>query len=221
MCQFASFVLTKNNVFWSRVSDSHEQIITEHGLRDDATRILIVRVEISPPDEDPRCSDLAQWSFSIDQDQLPEWAIREDVEHRTREALARRAEEDRWWVTEEGASPVVGYAGTATAGYAGTATAEDAGTATAGDAGTATAGDDGTATAGYAGTATAGDDGTATAGVRGTATAGDDAIIQIRWWDCSAERWRLAIGYVGEHGIDPGVPYCVRDGKLVRKDVEP
>src|SRR5574343_74600 len=126
---------------------------------------------------------------------------------------------------DDGAA-TAGYAGTATAGYAGTATAGDAGTATAGYAGTATAGDDGTATAGargtatagargtatagYAGTATAGYAGTATAGDYGTATAGDWGTVVVRWWD--GIRYRLAIGYVGEDGIEAGVPYRVESG---------
>jgi hypothetical protein len=83
----------------------------------------------------------------------------------------------------------VGYHGTATAGYRGTASA----------------GDDGTATAGYRGTATAGDD--------GTATAGDDAIIAVKYWDGS--RYRLAVGYTGEDGIEPGKAYRVNAGRLV------
>ncbi len=106
--------------------------------------------------------------------------------------------------------------GTATTGYKGTATAGDRGTATAGDRGAATAGYEGTATTGYKGTATAGDRGTATAGDRGAATAGDRGTIHVRWWDCEAERYRTAVGYVGEDGIRPGVAYRVEGrGKLV------
>ena len=101
---------------------------------------------------------------------------------------------------------------TETAGDYGTATAGDYGTATAGDYGTATAGYYGTATAGHRGTATAGHRGTATAGEGGTATAGEGGTVQIKWWD---GRWRIAIGYVGEDGIEPNVAYCVVDGKLV------
>jgi len=263
MCEFASFVLTKDRALWSSTSDSHEQIIAEHQLRDDAARVLIVRVELTPPADDPRCADLARWDFAVDQDVLPEWTFQGDpsLEVRTRAAAVRRAEREQWFAVAEGPSVAVGYAGTATAGdrgtatagvrgtatagvrgtatagdrgmatagVRGTATAGDDGTATAGDGGmatagvrgTATAGDRGTATAGYEGTATAGDRGTATAGVRGTATAGDGGIIEVRWWDCSASRWRLAIGYVGEDGIEPGVAYYVRDGRLVRRDGEP
>jgi hypothetical protein len=107
-----------------------------------------------------------------------------------------------------------GIRGTATAGYAGTATAGDSGTATAGYAGTATAGDSGTATAGDSGTATAGIRGTATAGIRGTATAGIEGTLSIRWWD--GKRYRTAIFYVGEDGIEPNTPYHCENGKAVK-----
>ena len=93
--------------------------------------------------------------------------------------------------------------GTATAGYSGTATAGYSGTATAGVSGTATAGYSGTATAGYSGTATAGYSGTATAGYSGT--------VIIKWWDEDAERYRFAIGYIGEDGLKPGVRYKLND----------
>ncbi|WP_199914108.1 hypothetical protein [Pseudomonas aeruginosa] len=107
--------------------------------------------------------------------------------------------------------------GTATAGYKGTATAGDEGTATAGNWGTATAGDWGTATAGYKGTATAGDWGTATAGYKGTATAGEKGEIRIRYWDEKADRYRTVIGYIGEDGLEPNVPYKLNaDRKFVR-----
>ncbi|WP_179196231.1 DUF7666 domain-containing protein [Pseudomonas aeruginosa] len=110
-----------------------------------------------------------------------------------------------------------GNRGTATAGNWGTATAGDEGTATAGDEGTATAGYKGTATAGYKGTATAGYKGTATAGYKGTATAGEKGEIRIRYWDEKTERYRTVIGYIGEDGLEPNVPYKLSAGrKLVR-----
>ncbi|WP_162958987.1 hypothetical protein [Pseudomonas aeruginosa] len=110
-----------------------------------------------------------------------------------------------------------GDEGTATAGYKGTATAGYKGTATAGDEGTATAGDEGTATAGDWGTATAGYKGTATAGYKGTATAGEKGEIRIRYWDEKADRYRTVIGYIGEDGLEPDVPYKLNaDHKFVR-----
>ncbi len=112
-----------------------------------------------------------------------------------------------------------GDEGTATAGDKGTATAGDEGTATAGDEGkgTATAGDKGTATAGDEGTATAGDEGTATAGYKGTATAGEKGEIRIRYWDEKADRYRTVIGYIGEDGLEPNVPYRLNaDHKFAR-----
>ena len=91
------------------------------------------------------------------------------------------------------------------------------GTATARDFGTATAGYGGTATAGHRGTATAGLGGTATAGHGGTATAGDGGTIVVRWQD--GNRWRLAVGYIGEADLEPNVPYrCDDNGRLVRAD---
>jgi len=136
------------------------------------------------------------------------------------------------WLSEHGGAGRAIVSGTATAGYSGTATAGVRGTATAGVRGTATAGYSGTATAGYSGTATAGDSGTATAGDRGTATAGDRGtatagdrgtattgeigIIVVRWWDTAKDRYRLAVGYVGEDGIKPNTFYCCDErGKLV------
>ncbi|WP_334017944.1 hypothetical protein [Pseudomonas aeruginosa] len=111
----------------------------------------------------------------------------------------------------------VGAYGTATAGYKGTATAGYKGTATAGYKGTATAGYKGTATAGNGGTATAGYEGTATAGYEGTATAGEKGEIRIRYWDEKADRYRTVIGYIGEDGLEPDVPYKLNaDRKFVR-----
>jgi len=120
-----------------------------------------------------------------------------------------------------------GHRGTATAGDEGTATAGDSGTATAGyagivtagDRGIATAGDRGTATAGHRGTATAGDEGTATAGYRGTATAGVGGILVVKWFDGQSSR--LAIGYIGEDGLAPGVAYRVESGKFVAVEQQP
>ncbi|PYE13396.1 hypothetical protein C7410_14751, partial [Paraburkholderia silvatlantica] len=49
-----------------------------------------------------------------------------------------------------------------------------------------------------------------------TAKVGEDGCIALAWWDSNAERFRVAVGYVGEDGIEADVTYCVRDGKLAR-----
>ena len=118
-----------------------------------------------------------------------------------------------------GTATSTGNYGTATAGYHGTATsAGHCGTATsagyygmamAGDRGTAMAGYGGTATTGKFGTATAGDGGTATAGHYGTATVGVMGRISILYWD--GQRSREVIGYIGENGLEPNVPYKLND----------
>jgi hypothetical protein len=49
MCRPASIVLTKDRALWSRHSDSHEDIICENSLLDDANPPDILRVEVVPP----------------------------------------------------------------------------------------------------------------------------------------------------------------------------
>ena len=48
---------------------------------------------------------------------------------------------------------------------------------------------------------------TLTGGYRSTLTGGYRSELRIRYWDGTAERWRTAIGYVGEDGLQPCVPY--------------
>ena len=200
MCQFASFVVTKDNVFWC-ASNSHEDIISAHKLEAlDGLRCDLVRIEIVP-NPDAR-NNLSTWHYSVDQDRLPKWTFAGDpeLERRAREALERRAAEEHWFAEVISSQAVDGYSGTATAGEYGTATAGYSGTATAGDCGTATAGNRGTATAGEC----------------GTATAGDGGILNLRWWD--GDRYRIATFYVGEGGIEPNVKYGVDGrGKAVRR----
>ncbi len=90
-------------------------------------------------------------------------------------------------------------------------------TLTGGYGSTLTGGDRSTLTGGYGSTLTGGDDSTLTGGDRSTLTGGDRSTLSIRWWDSRAERYRIAVGYVGEDGIEAGVAYrCDDAGKLVR-----
>jgi hypothetical protein len=186
--------------------ESHEEIIRHFKLREckpDGS-VNILRIELRPGD-DP--TDLAAYRYHVDQDLLPDWYSPEIDEARARKALEKKAavlhrvKRDGWEDLY-----LLGALQPATAG--------DRGIATAGHEGTATAGYEGTATAGDRGTATAGDRGTATAGHWGTATAGYEGRILVTFWD--GNRCRVAVGYVGEDGIEANVPYHVVNGKLKR-----
>ena len=92
MCNPASFVVTKDRVFWSKRSDSHEYIIKEFDLcADGIDGPKIVRVEITPPNNNFR-APLEDWQLNIDEvviscDLLPSWFNMDDVSRRTRSAL--------------------------------------------------------------------------------------------------------------------------------------
>jgi len=125
-------------------------------------------------------------------------------------------------VTGNNGKAVAGAGGKAEAGAYGKAEAGDNGKAVAGDYGKAIAGAWGKAVAGYngsaiagaGGTAIAGDYGKAEAGYRGKAVAGEGGKISIEWWD--GNRSRTAIGYIGEDGLKPNIPYpCNEEGKFV------
>jgi len=86
MCRMASFVLTKDKVYWSKKSDSHEDIISEYHLND-GENISILRAEIVPPNDNYRLP-LEKWEYNIDQDIIPDWYVAPHEEERTRRTLA-------------------------------------------------------------------------------------------------------------------------------------
>lgn len=117
----------------------------------------------------------------------------------------------------------VGDAGIAIAGLKGESIAGDYGSAMVGASGKATAGSYGVAIAtawesqattqlygtslvGSRGKAQVGYGGHAIAGPGGQAKAGMNGMIQIRWSD-PQQRIRIAVGYIGENGLEPDVFY--------------
>ena len=99
MCKFASFVLTRNKAFWSDISDSHESIIAEHKLHTDGVRgVNVLRVELTPPDHGHQWADVANWSYHIDQDIMPDWFDAPRDEERARDALATRIANGWKWI---------------------------------------------------------------------------------------------------------------------------
>ena len=116
-----------------------------------------------------------------------------------------------------GGTSTSGYRGTSTSVYRGTSTSGYGGTSTSGIGGTSTSGIGGTSTSGYRGTSTSGGDGTSTSGRDGTSTSGYGGIIELRWY--AGSRDRIAIGYIGEGGLEPNVAYrCDKTGQIVRAD---
>ena len=93
----------------------------------------------------------------------------------------------------------------------------DKGSASAGYGGQASAGDGGQASAGDGGQASAGHRGQASAGYGGQASAGEKGCLIILWWDGPADRYRVAVGDVGEtldaagKVLEAGVKYRLDD----------
>ena len=91
MCQPASLIITRNKVFWSRKTDSHDEIMREFGLNDEvANKITLVKVEITPPNGNMRIP-IEQWQYQVDQDLLPDWYEKNPDKH---EKNARAALQD-------------------------------------------------------------------------------------------------------------------------------
>jgi len=92
MCEFASFIITKDREFWSETDNSHTTIIRENNLHEDGPRgPNIIQVEISPTNKIKVWPSLKAWAYKVDQDLLPEWHIPAVTEKRARAALDRRA----------------------------------------------------------------------------------------------------------------------------------
>ena len=91
MCRPASMVITKDRVFCSRKSDSHEDIVDEFDLTEMvAGQCCIVHVEITPGDGD-LAKPIGGWNYQLDQDILPEWYEKnpDKYEKRVRDAVCR------------------------------------------------------------------------------------------------------------------------------------
>ena len=201
MCTPASFVLTRDRVCWSRVTNSHEDIIREYTLHVDGARgPNVVRVEITPGDGN-YFSDPATWIFCTDQDQFPEWYDPARDEARTRAALPEWHQYHCCSQDAEGpnASLLGGDMVTQTAGNDSTLKAGYRSTLTAGKRSTLTAGDDSTLKAGNDSTLKAGNRSTLKAGDGSTLTAGYQTIQISHWYD---NGWRVATRVVTEAEAD-------------------
>ena len=95
MCKPASFVVTKKQVFWSKKTESHHEIVSEFKLKEQDVRknYQIICVEIIPQNDD-FASPLSKWELTLDgvglggySRELPDWYDQKDVERRCRAEL--------------------------------------------------------------------------------------------------------------------------------------
>ena len=107
MCKPASFVVTKECVFWSKLSDGHEDIIREFNLHDDGVGgPNIVRIEIAPPNGNLSLP-LKQWIYKVDQDTLPKWYDAKTCERECRAELKKWVKQKlTGWKVKEAFNPV-------------------------------------------------------------------------------------------------------------------
>ena len=135
MCQPASFIVTKDNVFWKHGSNSHEQIMKENNLTDskDQRPPDFVRVEITPPNND-FVLPFEKWVYKVDQDMLPDWYVKDFDEERIRKELPKWYDSHiKGQITDiNNITQTASDRSTQTAGYRSTQTAGDRSTQTAG-----------------------------------------------------------------------------------------
>lgn len=89
MCNPASMIVTRSRVLWDKDDDSHETIITRHGLDDSECGGDFVRIEIVPLYYCYRIP-VIEWEYRTDQDDVPAWYDEREAE------IAVRAELPRW-----------------------------------------------------------------------------------------------------------------------------
>jgi hypothetical protein len=114
--------------------------------------------------------------------------------------------------------------GLAEAGFKGTAISGKYGTSNVGVFGVAITGDFGRINI-RNGIATAGKYSVINCGIGSIASAGEGGRIQTEWYDYNKDhnicnRYRLAVGYIGEDGLEPNVKYKVEKGKFLKVNEE-
>ena len=117
--------------------------------------------------------------------------------------------------SEDDGVSISGVHGFSTSGDYGNSASGDYGNSASGDCGISTSGDYGKSTSGDGGKSASGDFGTSTSGDYGTSTSGVGGTLIIKWYDGS--RYRTAVAYVGENGIEPNVAFKLDDkGKFIK-----
>jgi hypothetical protein len=81
-----------------------------------------------------------------------------------------------------------------------------------GNGATVSGGDRATVSGGYCATVSGGNRATVSGGHGATVSGGDGASLTVKWYD--GERCRIAVGHVGEDGIEAGKKYRCENGKF-------
>ena len=87
MCQFASGILGKLDVYSRQDLHSHTAIMEAFGIKDDDLNPNFVKYEIVPTGKN--LMYMEKWEFRLDQDKLPGWFNAVQDEHRARLNLAK------------------------------------------------------------------------------------------------------------------------------------
>ena len=112
MCRFLSAIVRRNgDILCNPLTDSHEELIALHGLRD-SKEGAFARVEYSPPDS-ASIADLSKYRLTIDEQRTPDWfdeSMRDRVTSRLRDIVSRMIVTDHrpillggTWIIADGA----------------------------------------------------------------------------------------------------------------------
>ena len=91
MCTTKSMLLRKDSVYCPDDTDSHSDMLTRLGIKDDNKNPDFVRIEIIPPNMD-YFATINEWIYKVDQDFRPDWYVKEYDKQRAYKALSEWAE---------------------------------------------------------------------------------------------------------------------------------
>jgi hypothetical protein len=244
MGEFAAFVLTKNNIYYLKNSEFHEDIIENFQLKDND--INLVRVIMIPPNNHGNVVNADKWIFRSCQDVYPDWTYFKDptIEEITRNALIKRIQEQKIGtnlisgigaiITAGAFSHVeVGNSGQAIVGYYGIAISGNEGYSLTGNYGKAISGEKGLSTAGHCGFAKVGNFGIAISLLCGSSIAGNfgkavsgnhgKSIVGDNGEAISGDNGRVQAGKDGEIQIKHwnGIKYRTIIGYVGEGGIEP
>ena len=80
-------IVTKTEILWLSTSDEHDKIIKHFNLNDNTSNPNFAKVELIPKNHD--YGNLKEYIFKIDQDFLPDWFDKNEVEIACRTELKK------------------------------------------------------------------------------------------------------------------------------------